>query len=91
MMGSSQSRPDDSDLVCVIGTGALGLVAITNLVEQGLKVQAFEKNDYVGGIWHASEDPSQTSVLPGTNMITSKQNVRVNPLYLGSWTNYMTI
>jgi dimethylaniline monooxygenase (N-oxide forming) len=66
---------DGANKVCVVGSGALGLVAMKNLMEQGLEVQAFEKNEYVGGIWHVSLDPSQTSALSGTRAQFSKQVV----------------
>jgi dimethylaniline monooxygenase (N-oxide forming) len=62
--------------VCVIGAGALGLVMIKNLLEQGLEVTALECNEYVGGLWHASATPEKVSALAGTRANTSKQTVR---------------
>ena len=61
--------------VCVVGAGALGLMAIKNLTEQGLNVTAFEHNDYVGGLWQYNLDSDRTTVLPGTKLITSKDSV----------------
>ncbi|KIW41395.1 uncharacterized protein PV06_06957 [Exophiala oligosperma] len=40
--------------VAVIGCGAQGLVTVKNLLEQGFDVTGFERNDYIGGIWHYS-------------------------------------
>lgn len=73
-MASPQSHKAGSD-VCVIGSGVLGLLALKNLLEQGLDVTAFERNDYVGGNWHASQDPDQTSALTGTTANTSRHCV----------------
>ncbi|KAJ3496335.1 hypothetical protein NLG97_g2733 [Lecanicillium saksenae] len=58
--------------VCVIGAGAIGLVAVKNLKEQGLQVTAFERNLYVGGNWHVSNDTTQVSALPQTRLMSSK-------------------
>ncbi|KAM0323264.1 hypothetical protein ACHAQA_008855 [Verticillium albo-atrum] len=52
-----------SPTVAVIGLGVLGLVAAKNLVEEGFEVTGFERNTYVGGLWHYT-DEDQTSVLP---------------------------
>lgn len=65
--------------VCVVGAGALGLLAIKNLLEQGLHVTALERNEYVGGTWHMSLDPNQVTALPLTTTNTSKQVVRDVP------------
>lgn len=58
--------------VAVIGLGAQGLVTVKNLVEQGFDVQAFDRNDYVGGIWHYSSD-QRLSALPTTVVNASRQ------------------
>ena len=42
--------------------GALGLVAIKNLIEEGFDVTGFDRNDYPGGLWKYTED-EKTSVL----------------------------
>lgn len=61
--------------VCVVGTGVLGLLAIKNLSEQGLRVTAFERNEHIGGTWHVSTNPKQVTALPSTTANTSKQSV----------------
>ena len=61
--------------VCVVGAGMLGLLALKNLKEQGLKVTSFERNDYIGGTWHFSMRPDQTSALELTTFNGSKQSV----------------
>lgn len=43
-------------------SGAIGLVALKNLLEEGFDATAFERNDYVGGLWHFTEDTGKTSV-----------------------------
>ncbi|KAM5342428.1 hypothetical protein ACJ41O_013394 [Fusarium nematophilum] len=58
--------------VCVVGTGVLGLLALKNLLEQGLNATAFERHEYVGGTWHASQDTQQTTALMQTTANTSK-------------------
>lgn len=45
-----------------LGSGAIGLVALKNLLEEGFDATAFERNDYVGGLWHFTEDTGKTSV-----------------------------
>ncbi|CAM1508216.1 Fc.00g050640.m01.CDS01 [Cosmosporella sp. VM-42] len=60
--------------VCVVGTGVLGLLAIKNLLEQDLQVTAFERNEYLGGTWHASQNPEQVSALPLTTANTSRHS-----------------
>ncbi|KAM4066545.1 flavin-binding monooxygenase-like domain-containing protein [Hirsutella rhossiliensis] len=70
-MTSSASRMRNT--VCVVGTGVLGLVAMKNLNEQGLKVTAFEQNDHIGGLWNFTLDKAQLSVMPGTRSNSSKQ------------------
>lgn len=43
--------------------GVMGLVAVKNLTEEGFDVTGFDRNDYVGGLWHYT-DEDKTSVLP---------------------------
>jgi dimethylaniline monooxygenase (N-oxide forming) len=72
------STPDElKGRVCVVGAGALGLVAIKNLREQGLQVTAFEQNRHVGGTWHSSPDPTQIAALAGTRAYGSRYTVRL--------------
>lgn len=61
--------------VCVVGTGVTGLLAVKNLVEQGLNVRALEQNEYLGGNWHHSLDAQQVSALPETRVNMSKETV----------------
>lgn len=62
--------------------GALGLVAVKNLTEEGFDVVGFEKNHWVGGLWHFTEE-DKTSILKckprmpmGDNVCSSKANMR---------------
>ncbi|KAK4541769.1 hypothetical protein LTR36_007478 [Oleoguttula mirabilis] len=59
--------------VCIIGAGALGLVATKNFLEEGFDVTTFERNAYVGGLWHHTKDTTQTSAHPATRSNISKQ------------------
>ncbi|KAM0271311.1 hypothetical protein ACHAPA_002918 [Fusarium lateritium] len=53
--------------VAVIGLGVMGLVAVKNLTEEGFDVTGFDRNDYVGGLWHYT-DKGTTSVLPSARV-----------------------
>ena len=75
-MASSQNQALGPD-VCVIGAGPLGLIALKNLREQGLDAKALERNEYIGGTWHASSDAEQTTASEYTTANTSKQCVRL--------------
>jgi dimethylaniline monooxygenase (N-oxide forming) len=35
--------------------GALGLVAMKNMIEEGFNVTGFDRNPYVGGLWQYNE------------------------------------
>ncbi|KAF2165561.1 hypothetical protein M409DRAFT_36953 [Zasmidium cellare ATCC 36951] len=71
---SSETRAFDADnSVAIVGAGALGLVATKNLIEEGFDVTTFEKNTYVGGLWHVNGDSNVTSALVGTVSNGSKQ------------------
>ncbi len=39
----------------------MGLVALKNFLEEGFDAVAFEKNDYIGGIWQFTNDKETTS------------------------------
>lgn len=60
--------------VAVIGAGPAGLVALKNLLEEGFEATAFDKNSYVGGLWHYTTQ-DKTSVLPTTVVNISKERV----------------
>lgn len=47
-------------------TGVLGLVTVKNLAEEGFNVTGFDRNGYVGGLWHFSPS-DQVSILPSKN------------------------
>ncbi|KAF5711677.1 monooxygenase [Fusarium globosum] len=68
----AQNQELNSD-ICVVGAGPLGLLALKNLREQGLDAKAFERQEYVGGTWHASNNIEQTTALEYTTANTSKQ------------------
>ncbi|UPK97593.1 hypothetical protein LCI18_008528 [Fusarium solani-melongenae] len=63
---------EQSPRVAVIGLGVLGLVAVKNLTEEGFDVTGFDRNSYVGGLWHYT-DEDKTSVLPTTIINISKE------------------
>lgn len=48
--------------------GALGLVAMKNMLEEGFRVTAFDRNPYVGGLWHYNEG-GNISVLESQSRI----------------------
>lgn len=76
MEGSTQNHSGLGSSVCVVGAGILGLVATKNLLEQGLNVTAFTKDDSTGGLWHVSDDKEKTTAIYQTSTNTSKQAVR---------------
>ena len=58
--------------VAVIGLGAQGLVTVKNLLEQGFEVTGFDRNAYIGGIWHYSKE-QYVSALPTTFVNVSRE------------------
>lgn len=59
--------------VAVIGLGAQGLVTTKNLLEEGsFDVVGFDKNDFVGGLWHYVAE-HQLSALPTTIVNISRE------------------
>ncbi|KAH8169381.1 flavin-binding monooxygenase-like domain-containing protein [Sarocladium implicatum] len=64
--------PNDSPHVAVIGAGVSGLAMMKSLLEEGLRVTAFDERDGPGGIWRFTEDPSITSVTTRTRVQLSK-------------------
>ncbi|KAH9204067.1 dimethylaniline monooxygenase 2 [Leptodontidium sp. 2 PMI_412] len=59
--------------VAVIGAGVLGLTALKNLLEEGFDATAFDKNDYVGGLWRFTEDGDTTSATENTQWNSCSQ------------------
>lgn len=58
--------------VAVVGVGAQGLVTIKNLLEEGFDVTGFDKNEYIGGLWHYSAE-HRVSALPSTVVNISRE------------------
>ncbi|KAF6818423.1 dimethylaniline monooxygenase 2 [Colletotrichum musicola] len=72
-MAGNASTKSAGNHVGIIGAGMIGLVTLKNLKEQGLEGTIIDQNDYIGGTWHYSGQPGQTSALPMTTFNTSKQ------------------
>lgn len=47
----------------LMSTGAMGLVTVKNLLEEGFDVTGFDRNNYIGGLWHFTNDEDTLSVL----------------------------
>jgi dimethylaniline monooxygenase (N-oxide forming) len=58
--------------VAVIGLGAQGVNTVKNLLEQGFTVTGFDRNSYIGGIWHYSAE-NHVSALPTTVVNISRE------------------
>ncbi|MEM1217611.1 MAG: NAD(P)-binding domain-containing protein [Bacteroidota bacterium] len=58
--------------VCIIGVGPSGITALKNLVDEGLQVVAYDRNQEVGGNWIFTESESHSSVFETTHIISSK-------------------
>ncbi|GKU21538.1 unnamed protein product [Fusarium langsethiae] len=58
--------------VAVVGLGALGLVTLKNLREEGFDAVGLDRNDYVGGLWHFDEG-NKLTVMRSTLSNGSKQ------------------
>ncbi|KAF4975327.1 hypothetical protein FZEAL_7860 [Fusarium zealandicum] len=58
--------------VAVVGLGALGLVALKNLREEGFDAVGLDRNDYIGGLWHFHEG-NKLTVMKSTLSNGSKQ------------------
>ncbi len=41
----------------------MGIVAVKNLLEEGFDVVGFERSNYVGGLWHFTEDEETLSII----------------------------
>ncbi len=55
---------------CVVGAGASGLTVVKNLLQHGIAVECFEREDNVGGNWYYGRPSS--SVYRSTHLISSK-------------------
>lgn len=66
----------ESSTVAVIGLGALGLVTLKNLLEEGYNATGFERNGYIGGLWKYTDD-DKTSVLKSITALLSTIMLKV--------------
>lgn len=41
-----------------------------NLLEEGFNVTGFDRNSYVGGLWHYNEENKNISVLPSQPLLS---------------------
>ncbi|KAL7938595.1 flavin monooxygenase-like protein [Trichoderma chlorosporum] len=57
--------------VAVVGLGAMGIVAVKNLLEEGFDVVGFERSSYIGGLWHFTEDEDTLSIIESTRVNVS--------------------
>ena len=58
--------------VAVVGVGALGLMALKSLQEDGFDVIGFESRSYIGGLWKHSEDSTLSITAETTIFNTSR-------------------
>lgn len=58
--------------ICVIGAGPSGITALKNLLDEGLNVVVYDRNQEVGGNWIYTENESHSSVFETTHIISSK-------------------
>lgn len=65
-MGSQEDRQFDVEDIAVIGAGPCGLAAAKYLLAQNAfrKVDIFEQQAEVGGVWNYSPEPSETLRVP---------------------------
>ncbi|XP_053398364.1 flavin-containing monooxygenase 5-like [Mercenaria mercenaria] len=61
--------------IAVIGAGASGLTAIKCCLDEGLEPVCFERDDYIGGLWHytGEVEEGQACVMKSTVINTSKE------------------
>jgi dimethylaniline monooxygenase (N-oxide forming) len=57
--------------------GAIGLVTMKNLLEEGFDVTGFDRNDYLGGLWHYDER-ARISVLESKLSTRLQQHLQQN-------------
>ena len=58
--------------ICIIGAGPSGITALKNLLDEGLDVVCFDRQQEVGGNWVFSEEEGHSSVFETTHIISSK-------------------
>lgn len=58
--------------ICIIGAGPSGITALKNVLDEGLEVICYDRNDEVGGNWLYSEEITHSSVFETTHIISSK-------------------
>ena len=58
--------------VCVIGAGPSGITALKNILDEGIKAVAYDRNARAGGNWIFSENERHSSVFETTHIISSK-------------------
>lgn len=58
--------------VCVIGAGPSGITALKNLLDEGINVVCYDRQQDVGGNWIFSEEEGHSSVFDTTHIISSK-------------------
>ncbi len=58
--------------VCVIGAGPSGITALKNLLDEGIDVVCYDRQQDVGGNWIFSEEEGHSSVFDTTHIISSK-------------------
>jgi len=63
---------DNQRRVAIIGAGPSGITALKNLIDAGLEVSLFDRNEEVGGNWIYSEKEGHSSVFETTHIISSK-------------------
>ena len=59
--------------VAILGAGACGLVAIKEVLEDGLSPKCFEIDSDLGGLWNVNRSSSSSSVYYSTVINTSKE------------------
>ncbi|KAI1422498.1 flavin-containing monooxygenase-like protein [Xylaria sp. FL1777] len=73
--------------IAVIGAGALGLMAMKILREDGFIVTGYESRSYVGGLWKASDDSSLSITQGATIFNTSKYCAAISDFPFSQATN----
>jgi len=66
---------DERKRVCIIGSGASGLVSMKVAQEENLDIVCYERSDFIGGLWkyRDEDDPRLASVTRSTIINSSKE------------------